>query len=116
MTSTMLALLLFLALRASTGADLTPNVPSLPLTGSNLEAPYTAATPTPTPQADISAPVAAPNSNDAMASAPAPSSWWSWLSPAPAAAPEESTPSTPSGVQAPGSTAGMAPGDAASED
>ncbi|CAL8461268.1 g799 [Coccomyxa elongata] len=110
----MIALLLFLALRASTGADVTPNVPSLPLTGSNLEAPYASAASATTPQTDSAAPVSAPTGGDAMASAPAPSSWWSWLSPAPAAAPEEST-STPSGVPAPGPAADMAPGPAPSE-
>ncbi|CAK0777679.1 hypothetical protein CVIRNUC_004517 [Coccomyxa viridis] len=70
----MIALLLFLALRASTGADVTPNVPSLPLTGSNLEAPYASAAPATTPQTDSAAPVSAPTGGDAMASAPAPSS------------------------------------------
>ncbi len=114
MTRVMIGLLLFLALRASTGADVTPNVPSLPLSGSNLEAPYAAAAPAATPQTDVTAPVAAPTGSDAMASPPAPSSWWSWLSPAPAAAPEEPA-STPSGVPAPGPAADMAPGPAPSE-
>ena len=114
MTRVMIALLLFLALRASTGADVTPNVPSLPLTGSNLEAPYASVAPATTPQTDSAAPVSAPTGGDAMASAPAPSSWWSWLSPAPAAAPEEPT-STPSGVPAPGPAADMASGPAPSE-